>query len=116
MMKLENGAKYIHNVEGTEVILAEDCEGRWYFKNWKPKGLIEPEHIDATGMKYILKKYYVKANDFTDAEKLAKYDEIHSWYLWIKRRTHDGKVNKGHVETFLKGLKKEIEGIDVDVE
>lgn len=115
-MKLQDGAKYIHNLNGTEFTLTEDYNGLWYLKNWSENGLTKSLSVNAQEMIDVLKKHYVKSNDFTDAEKVEKYDEIHSWYLWLKRRTNDGKVNKGHVETFLKGLKKEIEGIDADVE
>ncbi|MDS7057180.1 hypothetical protein NXG04_07760 [Klebsiella pneumoniae] len=114
-MKLQDGAKYIHNLNGIEFTLVEDYNGRWYLENWSDEGL--KKTLSATGEEMVdaLKKHYVKANDFTDEEKLSKYDEIHSWYLWLKRRTHDGKVDKSHVETFLKGLKQEIEGVDVNV-
>lgn len=115
-MKLQDGVKYIHNLNGTEFTLVEDYNGRWYLENWSDEGLKKTLSATREEMIDSLKKHYVKANDFTDAEKLTKYDEIHSWYLWLKRRTHDGKVDKCHVETFLKGLKKEIEGIDANDE
>ncbi|UUV46334.1 hypothetical protein [Bacillus phage vB_BanS-Thrax2] len=114
-MRLLDGAKYMHNVKGTEFVLTEDYNGLWYLKNWSNNGLTKSLSVTETEMIEVLKKHYVKVNDFTEEEKILKYDNIHGWYLWLKRRTHDGKVDKGHVETFLKGLKKEIEGIDVNV-
>lgn len=40
----------------------------------------------------------------TQEEKAKRYDELHSWYLWLKHRTHDGRTPKSQVETFLKGF------------
>jgi len=51
-----------------------------------------------------------KLPELTQEEKAKRYDELAGWYLWLKRRTHDGRTAKSHVEEFLKGFAKEIKG------
>lgn len=40
-------------------------------------------------------------------KKCEKYDELESWYQWLKRRTNNRRVSKQYLETFL----SEIENI-----
>lgn len=110
---MEDGKKYKHNESGDIWILTEDYNGLWYLKRREVEGgrwkTVSETKRD---MMIALLTYYTILEEPSLEEKAKVYDELHAWYLWLRRRTHNGKVNKGHVESFLKGVKKEFEGDD----
>jgi hypothetical protein len=42
----------------------------------------------------------------SNEEKAKRYDELQSWFWWLKRRTHDGKTPKSVMAIFLQGISK----------
>lgn len=36
--------------------------------------------------------------------KEEKFDELQSWYWWLKRRTHNGNTHSQNLKTFLNGI------------
>lgn len=113
-MKLQHGKKYIMNQTGETFTLKEDYNGLWYLDRREDNCYTKSLSLSVERMIKVLTEKYTEINDLTDSEKARKYDEINYWYLWLKRRTVDGRVSKDNVEVFLKGLKKEIEGDDVE--
>lgn len=51
--------------------------------------------------------------NLTTEEKAARYDEIHSWMLWLKRRVMKRKINRHHLREFLNGLEKATDTEDI---
>jgi hypothetical protein len=39
-------------------------------------------------------------------EQVEKFQEVQSWFWWLKRRTHDGKTPKSVMAIFLQGISK----------
>ncbi len=52
--------------------------------------------------------------NLTTEEKAARYDEIHNWMLWLKRRVIKRRINRHHLKLFLDGVEKLTETGDVD--
>lgn len=51
--------------------------------------------------------------NISDEEKVRRYNELYSWFLWLEHRTNDdGKIPSMHVNTFLRGIKKYFEPIE----
>lgn len=112
-VKMEDGTTYMSNETGDVWTLNEDYNGLWYLDRRDRNGdYYKMLSCSTPAMIQILQLHYSIIKGLSVEEKVKTYDELHSWYLWLKRRTHNGKVNKGHVETFLKGIKKEFEGDD----
>lgn len=44
--------------------------------------------------------------NLTTEEKAARYDEIHNWMLWLKRRVIKRRINRHHLRVFLDAMKK----------
>ncbi|UUV46590.1 hypothetical protein [Bacillus phage vB_BanS-Thrax3] len=110
---MEDGAKYMSNETGDIWTLNEDYDGRWYIHRIDEQGGHHKTLSCSTpAMRTMLQLHYSIIDGLSLEEKVKIYDELHSWYLWLKRRTHNGKVDKRHVEEFLKGIKKEFEGED----
>lgn len=42
-------------------------------------------------------------------EKSKRYDEIQSWFWWVRRRTYNNKTNKKYIRLFLKGISEYLE-------
>jgi hypothetical protein len=38
-----------------------------------------------------------------------KFEELRRWFLWLKRRTHNGETPRLHVVTFLQAIKEYFE-------
>ncbi|AKQ08370.1 hypothetical protein PQE66_gp055 [Bacillus phage PBC2] len=114
-VKMEDGTKYMSNETGDVWTLNEDYDGRWYiYRIDEQGGHHKTLSCSTPAMRTMLQLHYSIIEGLSLEEKVKSYDELYSWYLWLKRRTHNGKVNKGHVETFLQGIKKEFEGVDAE--
>lgn len=51
--------------------------------------------------------------NLTTEEKAARYDEIHDWMLWLKRRVIKRRINRHHLRAFLDGLEKATDMEDI---
>lgn len=114
-MKVEmtDGIKYKSNETGEIWILNEDYNGLWYLdRRDKDGNLYKMLSSSINAVRTMLQLHYTMVEEPSMEEKAKTYDELHSWYLWLRHRTKNGKVDKQHVETFLKGVKKEFEGDD----
>lgn len=44
--------------------------------------------------------------ELTIEEKAARYNEIHNWMLWLKRRVIKRRINRLNIRVFLDAMKK----------
>jgi len=112
-VEMTDGIRYRSNETGEIWILIEDYNGSWYLRRRNPNGgLHKTLSASINAMRTALQLHYTMVEEPSLEEKAKIYDELHSWYLWLRHRTKNGKVDKQHVETFLKGVRKEFEGDD----
>lgn len=108
MIQLKEYELYHRKDDGSAFTLLKDIRGLWYLSNRtqdeiKDMPLIREEvHMPEDKMIKYLELYYTLG--LSQEEKARRYDDLHGWYLWLKRRTHDGRTAKSHVEVFLKGF------------
>lgn len=115
-VKMDDGATYMSNETGEVWTLNEDYNGLWYLdRRDEDNNYYKMLSCSTPAMIQILQLHYSIIHGLSLEEKARSYDELYCWYLWLRRRTHDGKVDKQHVETFLKGVKKEFEGGEPNV-
>lgn len=44
--------------------------------------------------------------NLTTEEKAVRYDEMHNWMLWLKRRVIKKRINRHHLRVFLDAMQK----------
>ncbi|UUV47113.1 hypothetical protein [Bacillus phage vB_BanS-Thrax5] len=102
MKKLEEYQLYRHKEDGRIFMLTQDINGLWYLTHRHHSIITDSPHLSKDEIIELIKKDF--APELTQEEKAKRYDELAGWYLWLKRRTHDGRTPKSQVETFLKGF------------
>ncbi|QOV08399.1 hypothetical protein Kirov_200 [Bacillus phage Kirov] len=105
-----DGVKYVSNDTGEVWILNENYRGDWYLDRKDADGYKKMLSASTNAVRTMLELHYTMLAEPSMEKKAKTYDELYSWYLWLRHRTKNGKVDKQHVETFLKGVKKEFEG------
>lgn len=102
MTKLKEYTFYRYNEDGMVFMLTKDINGLWYLSNRTGNEIKDTLHLSEEDMVKLIEQDF--APELTDEEKARRYDDLHGWYLWLKRRTHGGRTAKSHVEVFLKGF------------